>query len=164
MPLSALSYSLKRVSVHDPSIVWEPASQTYYIFGSHRAVAKTKDLMSWTAINTGNEQMGNGYTDYRGVPWQTSTNSNAYSKDAFTTPVVTKVTKGGKEVDLPYFNPLAWAKRGSSSYDISGNLWAPDVIYNKAMNKWCMYMSVNGDFWYSSIVLLTADNIEGPYR
>ena len=26
-----------------------------------------------------------------------------------------------------------------------------------------MYLSVNGDNWYSSIVLLTADNIEGPY-
>jgi arabinan endo-1,5-alpha-L-arabinosidase len=27
-----------------------------------------------------------------------------------------------------------------------------------------MYLSVNGDTWYSSIILLTADNIEGPYR
>lgn len=61
------------------------------------------------------------------------------------------------------FNAESWSKRGSTSYDISGNLWAPDVIYNKAMKKWCMYMSVNGDKWYSSIVLLTADNIEGPY-
>jgi arabinan endo-1,5-alpha-L-arabinosidase len=27
-----------------------------------------------------------------------------------------------------------------------------------------MYLSINGDYWYSSIILLTADNIEGPYR
>ena len=27
-----------------------------------------------------------------------------------------------------------------------------------------MYMSVNGDDWNSVIVLLTADNIEGPYE
>ena len=50
VPMSAMAYSLKRVSVHDPSIVWEPASQTYYIFGSHRASARTTDLMSWNSF------------------------------------------------------------------------------------------------------------------
>lgn len=29
--------------------------------------------------------------------------------------------------------------------NLNGNLWAPDVIYNEAMQKYCMYMSVNGD-------------------
>ena len=48
--LGVSAYQLKRVSVHDPSIVWEPTSQTYYIFGSHRASAKSKDLMSWTSF------------------------------------------------------------------------------------------------------------------
>jgi arabinan endo-1,5-alpha-L-arabinosidase len=43
-------------------------------------------------------------------------------------------------------------------------MWAPDVIYNTAMNKYCMYMSVNGDNWNSVIVLLTADYIKGPYE
>lgn len=57
----------------------------------------------------------------------------------------------------------SWASRGSSNYDISGNLWAPDVIYNKTMGKWCMYMSVNGNNYYSSIALATADSITGPY-
>lgn len=57
----------------------------------------------------------------------------------------------------------AWAARGSSNYNISGNLWAPDVIYNKDMKKWCMYMSVNGSNYYSSIALATADSITGPY-
>ncbi|MDS0527904.1 RICIN domain-containing protein [Clostridium sp. SHJSY1] len=56
-----------------------------------------------------------------------------------------------------------WAAHGSKSYDITGNLWAPDVIYNTKMKKWCMYMSVNGDKFYSSIALATADKIEGPY-
>ncbi len=135
---SASAYELKRVSVHDPSIVWEPTSSTYYIFGSHRAVAKTTDLMSWSTVNP------------------------VVSTTAFSSPTVKKVKKGGVEYDFA-FNAESWSKRGSTSYDISGNLWAPDVIYNKAMKKWCMYMSVNGDKWYSSIVLLTADNIEGPY-
>ena len=148
VPMSAVAYTLKRVSVHDPSIVWEPVSQTYYIFGSHRAAAKTTDLMSWTAFT---------------APWATSTSNNAANSAAFTTPAVTTVRKGGADVALPNFSALAWAKRGSSTYNIDGNMWAPDVIWNKAMNKWCMYLSVNGDNWYSSIILLTADNIEGPY-
>ncbi len=42
-------------------------------------------------------------------------------------------------------------------------MWAPDVIYNKAMKKWCMYMSVNGINYKSAIVLLTADDIEGDW-
>ena len=136
--VSASAYDLKRVSVHDPSIVWDPASQTYYIFGSHKAAAKTTDLMSWSTI------------------------PSFVNATTFSTPAVTKVKKGGVEYDFA-FNAQAWSKRGSANYDISGNLWAPDVIWNPVMNKWCMYMSVNGECWYSSIVLLTSDNIEGPY-
>ncbi len=148
VPMSAMAYSLKRVSVHDPSIVWEPASQTYYIFGSHRAAAKTTDLMSWTAFQ---------------APWATASSQNAANSAAFTTPQVTKVKKGGVDYDLN-FNAFNWSKRGNNKYSVDGNMWAPDVIWNKAMNKWCMYLSVNGDNWYSSIILLTADKITGPYR
>ena len=135
---SVSAYDFKRASVHDPSIVWDPASQTYYIFGSHKAAAKTTDLMSWKTI------------------------PSFVNATTFSTPAVTKVKKDGVEYDFA-FNAQAWSKRGSAKYDISGNLWAPDVIWNPVMNKWCMYMSVNGECWYSSIVLLTSDNIEGPY-
>ncbi len=45
-----------------------------------------------------------------------------------------------------------------------GNLWAPDIIYNKAMGKYCIYLSANGDNWKSNIVLLTADKVMGPYE
>jgi len=54
--------------------------------------------------------------------------------------------------------------RTESNPNLSGNMWAPDVIYNTAMQKYCMYMSVNGSDWNSVIVLLTADSIEGPYE
>ncbi len=43
-------------------------------------------------------------------------------------------------------------------------LWAPDIIYNEAMGKYCMYLSANGDYWQSNIVLLTADEVMGPYE
>ena len=148
LPLTVLAYTLNRVSVHDPSVVWDPETKTYYIFGSHRDHAKTTDMMNWTKIT---------------VPWATATSTNAANNVAFTTPEVTKVKKGGVEYDFS-FDAQAWSKRGNNNYNIDGNLWAPDVIYNKAMKKWCMYLSVNGDAWFSSIVLLTADKITGPYR
>ena len=159
LPVTVAAYNLTRVSVHDPSVVYDPASKCYYIFGSHRAVAKSADLMKWEEVKKG--KLNNG--TLAGVPWKTATSDNDFSMNAFKTPLVTKVKKGGVEVSLPYFDAQAWSKRGNSSYDISGNLWAPDVIWNPVMQKWCMYMSVNGDAWFSSIVLLTADNIEGPY-
>ena len=148
LPLAVSAVDLKRVSVHDPSVVWEPTTKTYYIFGSHRAAAKTTDLMSWTAFQ---------------APWRTPTSSNATNSAAFETPAVTKVKKGGQEVDFPAFSARKWSARGSSNYSVDGNMWAPDVIWNKQMQKWCMYLSINGDKWYSSIILLTADHIEGPY-
>ena len=140
--------ALKRVSVHDPSVVWDPTTSSYYIFGSHRAAAKCNNMMSWETFT---------------APWATATSTNADNIDAFTTPQVTKVKKGGVEYDLN-FNALAWSQRGSATYDINGNMWAPDVIYNKKMGKYCMYLSINGEGWYSSIIMLTADLITGPYR
>lgn len=57
---------------------------------------------------------------------------------------------------------VAWSKQ-SSNPDVKGNMWAPDVVWNKAMGKWCMYMSINGANYRSVIVLLTADDIEGDW-
>lgn len=118
---SAKKRYYKRVSVHDPSII--KADGSYYIFGSHRAWAKSDDLISWENI---------------------STNINTEYKTMFT--------------DL-------WENycKTDSNPDIQGNMWAPDVIYNKDMKKYCMYMSINGDDWNSAIVLLTADKVTGPY-
>ena len=142
------SYTLKRVSVHDPSIVWDPTTQIYYIFGSHRASARSKDLMSWSTIT---------------VPWKTTTSNNAPNSAAFITPQITKVKKGDTEYELN-FNAFNWSKKGSANYSVDGNMWAPDVIWNEKMQKWCMYLSINGEAWFSSIILLTADKITGPYR
>ena len=42
-------------------------------------------------------------------------------------------------------------------------LWAPDIIYNRKMRKYCLYLSANGDHWQSNIVLLTGDRVTGPF-
>ncbi len=114
----------KRVSVHDPSIVKDPKTGTYYVFGSHKAYAKSTDLISWQnfSLNISTE-----YKQLFGDIWDKYCSTPANS-------------------------------------DLNGNLWAPDVIWNETMQKWCMYLSINGNNWQSVIVLLTADNIEGPYE
>ena len=140
--------SKQRVSVHDPSVVWEPSTKRYYIFGSHRACAYTTDMKNWTAFHS---------------PWKAGASNDAANESAFLTPAVKKVKKGGVEVDFPQFNAMEWAARTDASYNIGGNMWAPDVIWNPVMNKWCQYLSINGDKWHSSIILLTSDKIEGPY-
>lgn len=111
------------VSVHDPSIVKDPKTGTYYVFGSHRAWAKSDNLMNWKTFTN------NLSTDYHSI-----------FDELYTSYCYTEATK-----------------------TVDGNMWAPDVIWNEDMQKWCMYMSLNGDNWQSMIVLLTADDIEGPY-
>lgn len=147
------TYTMKRISVHDPSITWDPNSQTYYIFGSHRAQASTKDLMNWTEIQ---------------APWgmvrsNGSIASGVANNQAFSTQAVKTVTIGGKTVDMQNFDALAWSAAYGEGYSVDGNMWAPDIIYNPVMKKWCMYLSINGPHWNSSVILLTADKIDGTY-
>ena len=82
IPMAAAAYKLQRVTVHDPSIVWEPASQTYYIFGSHRDAAYSTDLMSWSKVK---------------APWKTAASSNASNSAAFKTNQTKTVTLSGHE-------------------------------------------------------------------
>ena len=109
MATGVSAYNLKRVSVHDPSVVWDHNTNTYYIFGSHRDHARSTDLMSWTKIS---------------IPWQTATSNNAANNVAFTTPEVTKVKKGGVEYTLN-FNAFNWSKKGNANYSVDGNMWRP---------------------------------------
>ena len=55
----------------------------------------------------------------------------------------------------------AWNKDSGAWYSY---LWAPDIIYNEAMGKYCIYLSANCDTWKSNIVLLTSDVVTGPYE
>lgn len=43
------------------------------------------------------------------------------------------------------------------------SVWAPDVIYNKAMGKYVMYFCTTSSFIKSNICFATADDIKGPY-
>lgn len=160
---SARQYG-KRVVCHDPSIVIDnitnPASPTYYIYGSHLGRGKTtaaENYQEWTVFKAGEENA----TATNSLFCNLSGNLINYS-DAYATHAVTSVKDhAGKTVTFGNFDAHGWQKKGNT---VKGMQWAPDVIYNKTMKKWCMYMSLNGDNWASSIVCFTSDNIEGPWK
>ena len=69
------------------------------------------------------------------------------------------------KVTFGSFDANAWctASDGWKIYEGAGsNMWAPDIIYNTSLKKYCMYLSLNGEYHNSVIILLTADNLEGP--
>ena len=146
------------VSVHDPSVV-QASGATFYAIGSHRGWATSTDNMqNWRGLD-GDKLFGKLNSNGTAV-------ACAYA-DAFSVNATTKVTAlvngQAKEVDFGPFDAKAWAHADQANWDITGNMWAPDLIYNPNTNKWMMYMSLNGDNWHSVIVLLTADKITGPY-
>lgn len=152
-----------RIAVHDPSIVMDVTGSTtnpkYYIYGSHLGRAQTYatgNYQIWTTFKTGEENAGTSnslFADANG--------KLVNFKDAYSTQLVKKVKNyKGEEVDFPNFDAHAWQAKGNN---VKGMQWAPDVIYNKTMKKWCMYMSLNGDNWCSTIVCFISDDLEGPW-
>lgn len=160
---SARQYG-KRVVCHDPSIVIDnitnPASPTYYIYGSHLGRGKTtaaENYQEWTVFKADESNA----TATNSLFCNLSGTLVNYA-DAYTTHAVTSVKDyAGKTVTFGNFDAHGWQKKGNT---VKGMQWAPDVIYNKTMKKWCMYMSLNGDNWASSIVCFTSDNVEGPWK
>ena len=122
----------------------------YYSFGTGMTVYKSTDNINWTVL--GDDAGRCGYQNE-------------------------KLFGGDYTVMLA--EPLAWTsgKDGTSDSDYhyllnhSGNLtgagflqWAPHVMYNVTLNKWCYYGSTSD--WNSSqscVFMGTSDNIEGPY-
>lgn len=160
---SARQYN-KRVVCHDPSIVIDditnPSSPTYYIYGSHLGRGKTtadKNYQEWTVFKAGEENATATNSLFCNTGGVLVNFSQAYSTHAITS--VKDYT--GKSVTFGNFDANGWQKKGNT---VKGMQWAPDVVYNKTMKKWCMYMSLNGDSWCSSIVCFTSDNIEGPWK
>ncbi len=128
-----------RVSVHDPSIV-QSQDGTFYVFGSHGAAAKSNDLVNWSNVACG------------------IMDSNSM------------LVPEGETLRSVLAEPLAWTDAFQQLYEYSEsdwqtNIWASDVIYNKAMGKYCYYASTS--VWgttCSVIWLATSDNVEGPYE
>lgn len=142
-------------SIHDPSVVWDAATQNFYIYGSHYVGAQTKDFKSYRDI-TNYYSGGYGPDDvYRAF----RTNRSRSVKRCL--PGTNEV----EEVTLGSFDAAAFCSTYADNMArwVAGDQWAPDVIYNPNMNKWCLYLSLNGDNWASVIVLMTSDSPTGPF-
>lgn len=124
-------------------------------------VCKTNNFMNWESV-TGESATSTlfGAPDANGVvqavSFQQAFCNNQSNK-------VTILVDGvPTEVDFGNYDASAW-NTARDDFSVQGNMWAPDVVYNDTLGKWCMYLSLNGSTWNSVIILLTADEVEGPY-
>ncbi len=142
-----------RVSVHDPSVVYRDGD--YYIWGSHLAAVSSSNLISFRNVSV-------GVGTFRRLTNQGDTEGTSCDyTSAFNTQQVTEVKNyKGEMVEMPNFDAEAYCTRYASDKSswLSGDMWAPDIIWNESMQKWCMYLSLNGDNWSSIIILLTSDS------
>lgn len=154
--------------VHDPSVfidtISKPAFRTqprYYIYGSHLATAytdATSNYAAWTTFGGGETTQSSLFSRYvGGNAIETNNWEQAYSLNR------TRQVRDyrGEEKSL-VFDAEAWHKAGSTT-TVRGNQWAPDVIYNKTLGRWFMYMSLNGDNWASAICAFSSDSPEGRW-
>lgn len=144
--------SAASVAVHDPSVVVvykdeagnsypendasKSRTKYYYIFGTMNGAAYSRDMLDWTAFTP-----------------KLSRNGTVYVTGNETTDDYYSVFK--EEADYA---------EHSGNAETKGNLWAPDIVWNRKLKKWCLYFSMAGEDWKSSIVLLMSDRIEGPYE
>ncbi len=139
------SKSLSRVTVHDPSIV--KCEDTYYVFGSHMANAKSTDLVNWTQMNT---------------DWNARETEDAWKADSIYGDVLTN-----------YAESFEWAGYDDGTYASNGGLalWAPDVKYNPDYTwkdgntgAYMLYYSASSTWKRSCIGYAVAKEIDGPYQ
>lgn len=135
---------ITRVSVHDPSII--RAGDTYYVFGSHMADAKSTDMIHWTQINK---------------DWNARETEDAWQHDSIYGDVLTNFAES-----------FRWA--GYDDADCSDGrlaVWAPDVKYNPyyewedgSKGAYMMYYSASSTYYRSCIGYAVAKEVEGPYQ
>lgn len=150
------SRSHSRVSVHDPSIYYDPVGKQYHLQGTHLASAVSSDLVNWS---------------YGPLQFGTQNAKGIVSVVDFTQAFYTNMTKSvrrtlnGKTETIPFGNFDAAEWRSAYGEGLPGNVWAPDVIYNKDLRKWCYYVALNGTWGQSDcvIVMCSSDSPTGPF-
>ncbi|CAM4412767.1 glycoside hydrolase family 43 protein [Paenibacillus alkaliterrae] len=158
-------------SVHDPSII--KVGGTFYVFGSHLAVAKSNDLMSWEQLNTnvyeGNPIIPDALTEMsEGLAWAET--DTFWAGDVIQLPdgkfyMYYSMCKGDSprsvlgyavadQVEGPYKDKGIILKSGmwneisedGTVYDatVHPNVVDPHVFYDKEGILWMVYGSYSG--------------------
>lgn len=135
---SEAASSLKRVSVHDPSIAVSKDG-TYYVFGSHADAAKSTDLQNWTVFSNGIKSVSNNK-----LYGNMSTNLSKAFKWA-----------GENDVD----------SAGGHSVWAPDVFWNPDYVNkNGTKGAYMIYFCTTSTAIRSVIAYGVSQNIEGPYE
>lgn len=184
--------TFEEVSVHDPSII-EGEDGSYYIFGSHLAVARTDDLMNWTYVNRGVKN------DNTVIPNVLDTMKEAFEwsqSKTFWAPDVVRLKNGtyamyycnckGDEplsclglatadtIEGPYTNQGILLKSGMDAglVDEDGNLYQstvdpnvvdPDTFYDQQGRLWMLYGSYSGGIFIKEMDTETGTPLESGY-
>ena len=153
------SKTYNQVSVHDPSVVYNPSDKNFYIVGTQMGIAKSSNLIGFNAVN--NSQLY--VKDYSEAFTACPTHEVQVTRDGITTTETLPSFNAGAHCATYAGIQVGDRLPTTEAEWIRGDQWAPDMVYNPNMNKWCMYLSLNGDYWASVIVMLTADSPTGPF-
>jgi len=126
-----------RVSVHDPSIIKDPKTGTYYVFGSHIDAAKSSDLQSWRTFT-------NGYT----------ANNNKIFGDL----------SGNLKKAFAWCGENLEDCEGGFSVWAPDVIWNPDYRNSDGTKgAYVMYFCTSSTYIRSVIAYAVSQIIEGPY-
>ncbi|MCR5584488.1 MAG: glycoside hydrolase family 43 protein [Lachnospiraceae bacterium] len=138
--LPYISGKLKRVSVHDPSIIATADSngkKLYYIYGSHISGAKSADLANWTNFT-------NGYA---------TKNNTLYGK-----------------LSENLAGPFSWAGENDSDCKGGFAVWAPHIIYNEyyvnedgSRGAYMDYFCTSSTYCRSAIGFAVSQKVDGDF-
>lgn len=135
-PHPAQTPTFSNVSVHDPSIVKD--GDTYYVFGSHIAAAKSTDLTHWTSF-------ANGYT----------TPGNTLYGDLSENLAGSFAWAGENDSD----------SKGGFSVWAPDVFWNEDYINEDgSKGAYIIYYSASSTYIRSAIGMAVSQDIEGPYQ
>lgn len=157
----------RRVSVHDPSVVWDSINtpHRYYVIGSHRGVAYSTDMQNWSGTSETFARLNSDGSTTTVATTGGVMESNL--KQVFRSHRTTTIMKNGEQTAFGNYDATDWCcaipGENNAAWEINGVMWAPDMVWNPVMQKWCQYLSLNGNAWNSVIVLLTSDKLTGPW-
>ncbi|XEC95926.1 family 43 glycosylhydrolase [Paenibacillus tarimensis] len=157
-------------SVHDPSVI--KVDETYYVFGSHLAAAKSKDFMTWTrfaeGVNPENPLFDNVLVELKEA-FEWSTVQSLWAADVIqladgkfymyyntcqgSSPLSAMGIAVADNIEGPYKNKGIFvtsgkgkARDGIANYNavIHPNAIDPDVFFDKDGKLWMVYGSYSG--------------------